>query len=92
MEGDVCSTGTFKAASAGVQMPLDAVRMTRVSSSSLEYGSDISFTRGTLFIVLRIRTGSVCLEEERCQAQGIFLRNLRERQRGTKLSLPLKVL
>lgn len=84
----MCNMGTFKVASAGVRMPPNAVRMTRLTFSSLEYGSDVSFT----FTVLIERTGSVYLEEERCQTHGISLRNPQERQRGKKLILPLKML
>lgn len=90
MEGDVCNTGTFKAASAGVQMPLHALRLIRLTFSTPKYGSAISFTRGKSFIVLRERTGSVYLEEERFQSHGISLRNLQERQWGRKLTLPRK--
>lgn len=75
LEGDLCNVGPFKAASAGgFCMSPNGIRVTRMTFSSLECGSGISFTRGKLFIVLR-EQGSDYLAEGRCQMYRISLKN-----------------
>lgn len=73
LEGEVCNVSTSKAASAGVWMLPNVLRMT-MTFSSVDYGSDISFTRHELFIVSRERSGSIHLDEKKGQSHGGVLR------------------
>lgn len=51
----------------------NVVRMTMMFSS-VDYGSDISFTTSELFIVSRERSASIYLDEKRGQSHGGVLR------------------